>query len=58
MDGNDKDEMQEKIRTKYKSLLEEIRENSNTQMLTNDKTDQDILNLLSEPIHDFKEQEN
>jgi DNA primase len=58
MDGNDKDEMQEKIRTKYKSLLEEIRENSNTQMLTNDKTDQDILNLLSELIHDFKEQEN
>ena len=50
--------MQEKINTEYKELSEEIKENSNIQMITKDKTDQDILDLLNELILDFKEQDN
>ena len=53
-----KEDMQEKINNEFKDLLEEIKENSNVQMITKDKTDQDILDLLDELIHDFKEQGN
>ena len=56
--GNDKDSMQEKINTEYKKLTEEIKENSNIQIITKDKTDQNILDLLDELILDFKEQNN
>ena len=50
--------MQKKIDTEYKDLSEEIRENSNIEMVAKDKTDQDILDLLSELILDFKQQGN
>ena len=55
---NSTDDMQKKIETEYKDLSEEIKENSNILMITKDKTDQDILDLLNELIHDFKEQGN
>ena len=55
---NNKDDMQIKINTEYKKLIEEIKENSNIQMITKDKTHQDILDLLNELILDFKEQNN
>ena len=50
--------MQKKIEMNIKNLSEEIKENSNIQMITKDKTDQDILDLLNELILDFKEQDN
>ena len=48
----------EKIRKEYQDLSGEIEENSNIQITTKNKNDQDILDLLDELILDFKEQNN
>jgi DNA primase len=56
--GNNKGDMQKKIYNEYENISEEIKENSNIQMITKDKTDQDILELLNELILNFKEQDN
>ena len=48
----------EEIRKEYQDLSNEIEENSNIQITTKGKNDQDILNLLDELILDFKEQDN
>ena len=56
--GINKDDMQEKIKIEYKNLSEEIKINSNIEMITKDKTEQDIFDLLNELILDFKEQGN
>jgi DNA primase len=56
--GINKDDMQEKIKVEYKNLSEEIKINSNIEMITKDKTEQDIFDLLNELILDFKEQGN
>ena len=50
--------MQQKIDLEYKNLTEEIKINSNIEMITKDKSDQDILDLLNELILDFREQSN
>ena len=55
---SNKDFIQEKLNSEYKDLSEEIKENSNILMTTKDKSDQDIIDLLSELINDFKEQSN
>jgi len=55
---NNTDDMQSKINTEYKKLTEEIKENSNIQMITKDKNQQDILELLNELVLSFKEQNN
>ena len=47
-----------KIDAEYEKLMDEIKENSNIQLITKDKTDQDILDLLNELIIGFKEQDN
>ena len=52
------DNVLEKIRKEYQDLSDEIEENSNIQITTKDKNDQDILDLLDELILDFKEQDN
>ena len=57
-DGNNKDNMQQKIDLEYKNLTEEIKINSNIEMITKDKSEQDILDLLNELILDFREQSN
>jgi len=57
-EGNNKDSMHEKINIEYKKLIEEIKENSNIQMTTKHKTEQEILDLLNELILNFKEQNN
>ena len=54
----DKKTIQQKINTKYKMLIEEIKENSNIQIITQDKTDEGIFHMLDELIVDFKEQDN
>ena len=48
----------EKIRKEYQDLSDEIEENSNIQITTKDKNNQDILDLLDGLILDFKEQGN
>ena len=50
--------MHSKIYDEYKNILKEIKENSNIQIITKDKTNEDILSLLDELIVDFKEQNN
>jgi DNA primase len=57
-EGENKDDMQKKINNEYKDLSEEIKENSNIQMIIKDKTNQDILDLFNELIIDYREQGN
>ena len=56
--GDKKDDIKIKINTGYEKLMDEIKENSNIQLVTKDKTDQDILDLLNELIFSLKEQGN
>ena len=56
--GSDNYDSDKKINAEYKKLIEEIKENSNIQIITKDKSDQEILDLLNELILDFKEQSN
>ena len=53
-----KTDFQLKISENYKTLVDEIKENSNIQLITKDKNDQEILQLLDELIADFREQNN
>jgi len=57
-EGKNKDDMRKKIDAEFKKIIEEIKENSNIQMTTKDKNDQDIFDLLNELILDFREQNN
>ena len=57
-EGINKNSLYEKINTEYKNLSEEIKINSNIEMITKNKSEQDILDLLNELIIDFKEQGN
>ena len=50
--------MSSKINTNYEKIIKEINENSNIQIITKNKNDQDILDLLEELIQDHKEQTN
>ncbi len=56
------DDNQNAIKTEitndYKALVEEIKENTNIQIITKDKSQQEVLNLLEDLIFDFKEQNN
>jgi DNA primase len=56
--GKDNYDLDKKINAEYKKLIEEIKENSNIQIITKDKSNQEILDLLNELILDFKEQSN
>ncbi len=56
--GDDKIKMNTKINNDYKTLIEEIRENSNIQLITKDKNDQQILELFDELVLDLREQNN
>ena len=55
---NNKDIMKSKIDTEYAKLIEEVKENSNIQIVTKNKKDNEIIDLLEELILDFKEQNN
>ena len=54
----DENTMQSKISSEYSSLIKEINENSNIQLILKNKTDDNILELLDELTHDFKVQNN
>ena len=56
--GNDIENVNSKINTSYEKIIHEINENSNIQIITKNKTNQDILELFDELINDHKEQSN
>ena len=57
-EGKNKDDIGKKINLEFKKIIEEIKENSNIQITTKDKNEQDIIDLLNELILDFREQNN
>ena len=57
-EGADKAEIQSKINVEFEKLVEEIKENSNIQLIIKDKNDDKIMELLNELILDFREQTN
>jgi DNA primase len=57
-EGNDKEAISSKVNKEYNKIIEEINENSNIQIITKNKNDEDILVLLDELIRDHKEQGN
>ena len=57
-DGNNKDEIFLKINSSYKEIIEEINENSNIQIIVQNKTQQDIIDLMNELLQDHMQQES
>ena len=57
-DGNDKVSISSKINKTYDKIIEEINENSNIQIITKNKTDVDISDMLKELIQEHKDQFN
>ncbi len=47
-----------KINQEYDNIIKEIEENSNIQLITKNKTEQEILDLLGELMQDHKDQNN
>ena len=58
IEGNDKEVINQKIKTNYKNIIKEINENSNIQIIIKNKNEEEISNLLTELIEDHKEQCN
>ena len=56
--GYDKETINKKINDDFDVIIKEINENSNIQIITKDKTEQDLQELLDELILDHKEQSN
>ena len=50
--------IESKINPDFEKLVEEINENSNIQIITKGKTDQDIEDYLKDLIHELNEQNN
>ena len=57
-EGNSIEAISSKVLNGYDKIIDEINENSNIQIITKNKTDQDILELLDELILDHREQSN
>ena len=57
-EGNNKEDIISKIHIEYDEIIKEINENSNIQIITKNKNDHDVLNLLHELIQNYKEQSN
>ena len=57
-DGNNKDEIFLKINSSYKEIIEEINENSNIQIIVQNITQQDIIDLMNELLQDHMQQES
>jgi len=56
--GSDTELINSKINAGYNKIINEINENSNIQIITKNKTDLDIEELIDELIQDHKEQSN
>ena len=57
-EGIDRKAINSIINSDYEKIIKEINENSNIQIITKNKTDQNILEMLDELIQDHKEQSN
>ncbi len=57
-EGEDKKTIFSKINSEYDKIIEEINEYSNIQIITKNKSDEDILVLMQELIKEHKEQNN
>ena len=57
-EGDNKKDISLKINSVYNKIIDEIKENSNIQIITKNKTDEDISYILDELIQDHKEQDN
>ena len=58
LEGKSKEELTLKIKDEFQKLLEEIKENSNIQIITKHKNEQQILEIIDEMISEYKEQNN
>ena len=56
--GDNDPETKVKINQEYDKIIKEIEENSNIQLITKNKTEQEILDLLGELMQDHKDQNN
>ena len=57
-EGINKDDLKNKIKNDFEKIIEEINENSNIPIITKNKTEKDIFDLLEELIQDHREQDN
>ena len=57
-EGFNKDDLKNKIKNDFEKIIEEINENSNIPIITKNKTEKDIFDLLEELIQDHREQDN
>ncbi len=57
-EGMDEIELQTKINSSYKNLIQEIKEKSNIQLIIKNKNKQEINEIVDELILEFKEQNN
>ena len=55
-DGSDNEAISSKINTDYDKIINEISENSNIQIITKNKDEQDIQEIMDELIQDHQEQ--
>ncbi len=58
LEGGDENELQLKLKKDYENLLDEIKENSNVQLITKNRNDQEISELIDELLIEFREQTN
>ena len=56
--GNENENLKLKITTDYSEIRREIHENSNIQIITKNKSDHEVLELLDELVKDHKDQTN
>ncbi len=56
--GNENENLKLKITTDYSDIRREIHENSNIQIITKNKSDHEVLELLDELVKDHKDQTN
>ncbi len=57
-EGTDKEKIFPKINSSYKKLIEEINKNSNIQIIVQNKTHQEIMDLIDELLKDHKDQDS
>ena len=56
LEGIDISSISTKINSSYKNIIEEINENSNIQIIVQNKSEQEILDLIEDLIQDHKDQ--
>ena len=57
-EGYDKEIIRSHLNTEYDKIIKEVNENSNIQLIIENKKNEDVINLLEELIEDHEEQSN